>query len=92
MIPTFEKAPGETLDYTIDWSAWLSGADTIAQAVVWAVPAGLTKVQQAQDTKRATVWISGGTVGQAYPVACLIETAEGRVANRFINIRCVERR
>jgi hypothetical protein len=39
----------------------------------------------------ATAWLSGGTAGTAYRVACRITTAQGRTDERSITIRCANR-
>lgn len=39
----------------------------------------------------ATVWISGGEVGTSYRITCRIVSAQGRVDERSITIRCVKR-
>ena len=46
---------GEKKDYALDWTEFLAG-DVIA-TVVWTVPAGVTKVQQAQTTTTGQVWL-----------------------------------
>lgn len=68
------------LDYTFDWSAWL-GSDTISSATVTA-DVGLTVESTTNDNTTVTAWISGGTVGQVYKIACKVTTAAGRVDER----------
>jgi len=82
---TYTKDPGATLDYTIDFTAWL-GSDTIATALV-TTPAGLTEASESNTTTKVTVWLSGGTVGQSYTVTCRITTTAGRVDERSLLIR-----
>ena len=60
------KDPNASLDYTVDWSAWL-GSDTIS-AVTWTLETGITKAAQSNTTTAATVWVSGGTAGREYTV------------------------
>lgn len=91
-MTTFTKDSAEKLDYTIDWSSWLTGSDTIANAPAWTVPAGLVLDSSSYDTSRATAWLRGGTPGVDYLVECRITTAQGRIAERAITIRCVESR
>jgi hypothetical protein len=86
---TFLKDPGGNLDYAVDWTAWL-GNDTIDTST-WTVPTGLTKVSDSKTTKIATVWLSGGTVGQEYTVTNHIKTAAGREDERSFTITIVER-
>lgn len=86
---TFTKDPNAVLDYTIDWTRWLAG-DQIA-ASEWLVPTGLTKVADSKTASSATVWLSGGTAGQSYPVTNRITTAGGRTEDRSFTIRVEER-
>lgn len=83
------KDPNATLDYGINWAEWL-GADTIA-TVAWTVPAGLTQTAATNTTTSATIWLSGGTVGTRYAVACRITTTAGRIDDRTIRIDCVQK-
>lgn len=91
-LSTFTKDPDATLDYSIDWTAdgWI-GADTITGTPVWTVPVGLTLESQSNTTTVATAWISGGTVGADYAVACKITTAGGRTDERTIRLQIRQR-
>ena len=90
-VATYEKDPDATLDYSIQWSSWLTSGDTIADAE-WVIPAGLTEAAASSVTSTtATCWLSGGTVGERYVVTCRVTTAGGRIDDRSILIRCVER-
>jgi hypothetical protein len=86
---TFTKDPHAVLDYTIDWTRWLAG-DQIATSA-WLVPAGLTKVGDSKSASSATVWLSGGTAGEAYIVTSRITTAGGRTEDRSFTVRVEER-
>lgn len=88
-VPYWEKDPGATLDYNLDWSAWLNG-DTITN-VVWTVPAGLTKTTQSVANGVTTVWLAGGTLGQRYTVTCRVTTALGRTDERSFQLFIVQR-
>ena len=85
------KDPAAVLDYGFDWSTdgWL-GADTIATST-WTVPAGLTSEATSNTTTTATIWLSGGTVGQVYEVANKNVTAAGRTDERSMTIRVENR-
>lgn len=83
------KDPNATLDYRINWAEWLD-TDTIA-TVAWTVPAGLTQTAATNTTTSATIWLSGGTVGTRYAVACRITTTAGRIDDRTIRIDCVQK-
>lgn len=84
-VATHVKDPNAKLDYALDWTAYLAGADTIASAA-WTVPAGLTKVSEANTTTTTTVRISGGTAGTEYTVTCHIVLASGQEDERSITI------
>ena len=84
MTQSFIKDPQSILDYTVDWATWLV-SDTISTST-WTVPTGLTKVIDSKTTTTATVWLSGGTVGQIHEVTNEIVTAGGRTDDRTIII------
>jgi hypothetical protein len=85
MPQSFTKDPNAVLDYQIDWSTWL-GTDTISSAT-WTVATGLTKTTDSKTTTTTTVWLSGGTAGTTYSVACRIVTAGGRTDDRTVQIK-----
>lgn len=84
----FIKDSAAVLDYQIDWSEWLDG-DTISTSE-WTVPSGITEDSDANTTTTATVWLSGGTVGQEYRIVNRVVTAGGRTDERYIRIKVVE--
>lgn len=88
ILKTFKKDPSATLDYIVDWDAddWL-GTDTITGTPVWTVPSGIVKDSQSNTTTTATAWISGGSHGSDYDVACKITTAGGRTDERTIRLQ-----
>ena len=86
----WHKDPDETLDYTWDWSQILPTGDTIS-TVTWTVPSGLVRENAVNTTTTATLWISGGTVGERYPVACKVTTVAGRILERTQPIEVVPR-
>jgi hypothetical protein len=86
---TFTKDPNAVLDYSIDWTRWLVG-DQIATSE-WIIPSGLTKMADSKTATSATVWLSGGAVGQPYTVTNRITTAAGRTEDRSFTIRVEER-
>lgn len=75
-MKTFYKHVDAVKDYTRKWSKWLA-SDTISTST-WEAEDGLTIDSDSNDTTSATVWISGGTVGQDYCVTNTIVTAAGR--------------
>lgn len=90
-LAIWTKDPASTLDYSVDWDAddWL-GTDTIA-TVTWTVPSGVASVSTSATTTVATIFLSGGTVGQDYDIGCLITTAGGRTDERTIRLQVRQR-
>jgi len=99
----FTKDPDAVLDYKFDWapltngteggvSDWLASGETIVTRTITVSP-GLTKDSDSlTDTDTSvTVWLSGGTVGQTYTVACRIVTSDDRKDERTITIPVRER-
>lgn len=86
VLKQFPKDPDEILDFVIDWTAWL-GSDTISSSNFTVVTSGITKDSQTNDTKTATVRLSGGTAGNTYQVTNRIDTAAGLRAERTIEIQ-----
>ena len=86
------KDPDETLDFAIDWSDVLTAdSDTIASAV-WTLPAGFTKVSQAEASSRTTIWISGGNLSaRPYRVLCRMTTVGGRIYDRSASISVISK-
>lgn len=90
MPKRFSKDPGAVLDYMWDWSDWLATGDTIDSALITAAT-GITLDSSTNTTTTATAWLSGGTAGQAYDVACKVVTVDGRTDERTIRIVVEER-
>ena len=86
---TYTKDPNAVLDYTVDWTRWLA-ADQVATSE-WIIPSGLTRMADSKTSTSATVWLSGGNVGQSYTVTNRITTAAGRTEDRSFTIRVEER-
>jgi hypothetical protein len=84
MVETKYKDPDATLDYSVDWSEWLSG-DTIVSSEWFAEP-GITIVRASNTTQIATVWLSNGSNRAFYIVTNRITTAAGRIDERSIKI------
>ena len=84
------KDPSAVLDYVFDWTEWLATVETITDYTITA-DTGITVGSSTEDAGKVTVWLSGGTAGINYKVACLITTTEGRTDERTIWIKVVER-
>jgi hypothetical protein len=86
---TATKDPNSTLDYTINWSSWLT-TDTIS-TVAWTVETDITQTATSNTTTTATIWLSGGEAGTEYTVTCRVTTTAGRIDERSIAIRVAQR-
>lgn len=84
------KDPSAVLDYVFDWNEWLATVETITDYTITA-DTGITVDSSTEDDGKVTVWLSGGTAGINYKVACLITTTAGRTDERTIWIKVVER-
>ena len=86
----YTKDPSAVLDWDFDWTDWLAAAETITNHTITA-DAGITVDSSTEDDGKVTVWLSGGTAGINYKVACLITTSAGRTDERSIWITVRER-
>jgi len=86
----FEKDPDAVLDYSFDWSDWLCDSETISSTVI-TVASGLTKDSDSESDGIVTIWLSGGTAGTSYTVACKIVTSSSRTDERSITIMVINR-
>lgn len=87
----FTKDPNGIIDYTVRWTSWLPGGDTISSSS-WLLPAPeIVKVSEANTTADAVIFLASGTVGQIYPVTNRIVTAAGRQNDQTISILIEEK-
>lgn len=85
------KDANAVLDYTLDWSQWLTPGDNLATST-WTTATGLvidSDVLEADNT--TTVWLSGGTAGMTYIVTNRITTVGARTEDRSITVFVTER-
>ena len=98
MSTQFLKDAHADLDWVFDWndtsSPWLATGETISSFTV-TVDTGLTvgtgTKASSQSAGKVTVWLSGGTAGTTYNVACRIVTSASRTDERTIKIRVLQR-
>lgn len=101
MTTMFVKDPDAVLDYKFDWAAstngsgtsdWLASGETISSYTITA-DSGITVDSDTRtDTNTSvTVWLSGGTAGSTYDVACKIVTSDSRTDERTMKIVVQER-
>ena len=84
------KDPSAVLDYAFDWTGWLAAGETITDHTITA-DTGITVDSSTELDGKVTVWLSGGTAGINYKVACLIATSAGRIDERTIWIKVTDR-
>lgn len=84
------KDPSAVLDWVFDWTDWLASGEAITDHTI-TVDTGITNDSSTEDAGKVTVWLSGGTAGENYKVACLIETSAGRKDERTIWIKVTNR-
>lgn len=80
-MKSWKKDPDSKLDYTVDWTSWLTCGETISTSS-WVVETGVTQVSTANTNYAATIWLSGGTAGNEYTVTNRITTSAGRIEDR----------
>jgi hypothetical protein len=78
------------LDYEFNYEEWLSPSEEIVSYVITASP-GITVDSDSNTTNKVTVWLSGGTAGVPYTVACKITTNQSRTDERTMTIRVLNR-
>jgi len=88
-MKTIEKDPNATLDYSVDWSQWL-GDDKITSST-WIIPTGIKKTIDSHDDVSATVWLSGGRMGEEHVITNRIVTQAGRKDDRSFVLSIVRR-
>ena len=92
MPQSFTKDPDAVLDYRFDWSDWLETGDTIATRTITASTGITVDSSSITDSSTSvTVWLSGGTVGATYDIACLVVTSASRTDERTVSVRVLER-
>lgn len=74
----FEKDPDTLTYFTVDWGPDLRPGESLQGTPSWSVPDGLTKSSELVSGNIATLWVSGGTVGQSYACRCRATYDSGR--------------
>ncbi len=85
-MPVFRKGPAATLDFSLDWTDWLSSGQSIGSSN-WTASSGLTVQSQSVSGATATVVVSGGTAGKLETLVNSVTSSPGNlVATRTIHI------
>ncbi len=88
------KDPASTVDYSFDWSAWLTSGETIADANWRIEPAGEGAPELLNPVEAGPqrgIHVSGGMRGHRYRLTCTIETDAGRTGERSLTLYVTER-
>jgi hypothetical protein len=88
-----DKDPNATLDYSFDWSAWLTGVDDTIATALPVVSEDLTVEDFEVIGTVVTIWVSGGTVGNLATLTCRITTTNSpvRIEDRSVYLKIKER-
>lgn len=87
-IPYDIKDPNSTIEYPVDWTAWLAERNDTINAVQWTLTGSLVNVSSSFTAAgRAAIFISGGTLGEIDLVRCRITTVGGLVEYKSFNLR-----
>lgn len=84
MSATYYQDPVSTLDYNIDWTAWLGG-DTISSST-WITHPDITISNTTFTGVITTVYLTGGTAGKTYKVKNKISTTNGRTEEETFDL------
>jgi len=75
------------IDYSVDFTGWLDGGDSVS-SVVWSVfPIGPTLGTKSLAGAVATQNVSGGTLGASYRLTASVTSTNGVVDDRSIVLR-----
>lgn len=89
--PVITKDPDAVLDYSQDWSAWLTEiSDAIASASV-AAEVPLVISDTIVTGSKVTTMIGGGVVTKTHAVTFRITTVAGRIDERSIYLKIRQR-
>lgn len=91
-FPAYPKVNTSRLDYSFDWSEWLTALDDEISTYEIDCSARLTLVSDSRDGAIVTVLLDDGIVGYSYPVTCSIVTVDGREDSRTIYIDIIAAR
>jgi hypothetical protein len=90
---TFTKDPNARLEYTFDWSKWLTNEDEIEsyELLLAEGEEDIVIDDSSADATTVTVWLTGGVDETDYPLTCRITTVLGRIDDRTAVFLCREK-
>jgi len=88
-----EKDPQSTLDYTIDWSKWINGSDTLDTST-WtietiagdATPLASTTTTLDSTNHLTHIWLTAGVDANNYRVTNTVTTVNGLTEERYFRV------
>lgn len=86
----FFKEPTEERDLGINWADWLvdiNGDPLTISASAWAIPAGITNVDDGIEGASTVIRLSGGTWGETYELSNTITASNDESETRSILVR-----
>lgn len=89
----YKKDPNATLDFTVDWSEWLTAVGDAIASVEWFTTGGVVVESSEFTVNSATAFVSGGVVGEPAKLTCRITTSNvpPRIDDRTLSIKIVQR-
>ena len=94
MSVLYLKDDDAVLDFSFRWTDWVAEGETIVSFKI-TVPTGITLgvgAQAAYESGGAiTYWLTGGTIGRTYAIACRVTTSAGRIDERTMLVKVIER-
>ena len=83
----YEHSPLATLDYGIDWNAYLITNELIISST-WNIDAGVSKSSEQILNGVTSLFITGGVINTIYKLVNIITTSQGRTDARTIKLSC----
>lgn len=81
------KDPGTALNFALDWSAFLPGAETISSVTSVVTPAGELADAPTKTSTTTIAALSGGVRGRTYRVSHKIVMSDSNTAVRGFDVR-----
>lgn len=86
-MPTISKDPDALLDYTFDWTLFLTKLSDSISNVSYLLSDGLTQTRVTNTQTQARSYVSGGVLGTTESITCRITTVAGRIDDRTIYLK-----
>jgi hypothetical protein len=87
MISWPTKDPNEVLDYQVNWTNRLETGETISTSTFTVAEGTVVIDSSSAASPTTTVWLSGGTEGEACTILNRITTSAGRTYDQSVRLR-----